>query len=556
MKRLIIQFLLGLLPVFAFAHGGEDHGDAKKTAVSPASYFTSEAASEIYEVLLKYSPIVPGKESSLRLYLSEYNSNQPIDTAKLEITVAGNPNIKIAVVRIDKGVFELKATFPEKKAYNLVVNINSYAGIDLIQLNNIEAGKELTVSTTESSSHPHWYSSNWFFGVIGLLIGILIMLVVNKSRSRKMIAGTIILFCLLPTATYNPVSAHDGHDEAGAKGSGGSSTTFLVEKETQFLFNIQTQKIGTGDFTESSVLLGTVTAAPQGRAVIQSPQAGKIVSLRVTPGQRVGKGQVVAVIEQQVDAGTQINIISQSNTVNAEFEAAKAQYERLKAIEDIAAKKDITEAKARYESARKNKALFDANTGRNTGSTKAITLTSPVSGVVGTFNYAIGAVVGGGETLFEITNLDQVFVEAQVFTADVSKLKTATMFTTTSATDTSIFKLKMVSTAQSVNTGNQSQKVVFELINPKGQFKIGENINVRMTGNNIVRQVVIPNEAITEVNGKPAIFIKDKAEQYSISFIVKGESNDKSTVIIKGTEDGERVVTANVYQMKMMYLNQ
>lgn len=556
MKRLIIQFLLGVLPVITFAHGGEDHGDTKKATVSPASYFASEAGSEIYEVLLKYSPIIPGKESSLRLYLSEYNNNKPIDSAKLEITVAGNPNIKIAVVRIDKGVFELKATFPEKKAYNLVVNINSYAGIDLIQLNNIEAGKELTVPTSESIPHPHWYSSNWFFGVIGLLIGLIIMLVVNKSRSRKVIAGTIILFCLLPTATYNPVSAHDGHDEAGAKGSGGSSTTFLVEKETQFLFNIQTQKIGTGDFTESSVLLGTVTAAPQGRAVIQSPQAGKIVSLRVTPGQRVGKGQVVAVIEQQVDAGTQINIISQSNTVNAEFEAAKAQYERLKAIEDIAAKKDITEAKARYESARKNKALFDANTGRNTGSTKAITLTSPVSGVVGTFNYAIGAVVGGGETLFEITNLDQVFVEAQVFTADVSKLKTATMFTTTSATDTSIFKLKMVSTAQSVNTGNQSQKVVFELINPKGQFKIGENVNVRMTGNNIVRQVVIPNEAITEVNGKPAIFIKDKAEQYSISFIVKGENNDKSTVIIKGTEDGERVVTANVYQMKMMYLNQ
>jgi len=79
---------------------------------------------------------------------------------------------------------------------------------------------------------------------------------------------------------------------------------------------------------------------------------------------------------------------------------------------------------------------------------------------------------------------------------------------------------------------------------------------VRMTGNNVIRQVVIPNEAITDVNGKPAIFIKDKAEQYSISFIVKGQSNDKFTVVTKGTEDGERVVTANVYQMKMMYLNQ
>lgn len=225
-------------------------------------------------------------------------------------------------------------------------------------------------------------------------------------------------------------------------------------------------------------------------------------------------------------------------------------------IADIAAKKDITEAKARLESAKKNKELFDANTGKNTGNTKAITLTSPISGVVGTFNYAIGAVVNSGETLFEITNLDQVFVEAQVFAADAQKLKSATGFTTFSTTDTVAYKLKMINTAQSVNTGNQSQKVVFEIINPRGQFKIGENINVRMTGNNVIRQVVIPNEAITDVNGKPAIFIKDKAEQYSISFIVKGQSNDKFTVVTKGTEDGERVVTANVYQMKMMYLNQ
>ena len=62
--------------------------------------------------------------------------------------------------------------------------------------------------------------------------------------------------------------------------------------------------------------------------------------------------------------------------------------------------------------------------------------------------------------------------------------------------------------------------------------------------------------AITDVNGKPAVFIKDKAEQFSISFIQKGESNAIYTSIIKGVEGGERVVIGNVYQMKMIYLNQ
>ncbi len=61
---------------------------------------------------------------------------------------------------------------------------------------------------------------------------------------------------------------------------------------------------------------------------------------------------------------------------------------------------------------------------------------------------------------------------------------------------------------------------------------------------------------IAEVNGKPAVFIKDRAEQYSISYVNKGTSNSKIVNIIKGVEEGERVVTNGVYQMKTMFLNQ
>ena len=266
----------------------------------------------------------------------------------------------------------------------------------------------------------------------------------------------------------------------------------------------------------------------------------------------------MAVIEQQVDAGTQINILSQRNSVESEFNAAKAQYERLKAIEDIAAKKDVTEAKARYETALKNKQLFISNAGSKTDNTKMITLTAPVSGVIGTFNYSIGAVINAGETLFDITNLEKVLVEAQVFANDAALLKTVNKITTSSniQNDTTSYQLKLVSTAQSVNGANQSQKVIFEIIHPKSQFKIGENINLNIFSKNISRQIVVLNEAIAEINGKPAVFIKDKAELFSISYINKGTSNGKYTSILKGVEEGERVVTVGVYQMKTIYLNQ
>jgi len=555
MRRILI--ILWCLPVFTFAHEGEEHNVGKKSSTAPISYFSSEAFSDKYELLIKYDLIIPGKEAVLKLFISEYNNNKPLDTADIKISVVGNSTINVTAILLEKGIYQLKATFPEKKVYNLLAHISGTLGADLIQINNIETGKELAVAEVKPAVDSPWYHSNWFFGVIGLLLGAIVMYFLNNKGNRSITATVILLFCLLPTANYNTMSAHDGEDHGnGASKSAGLSTDFIIEKETQFLFNILTEKISTGDFNQSTILLGTVAAAPQGRAVIQSPQTGKIVSLKVNPGQQVIRGQLLAIVEQQVDAGTQISILSQKNIVNGEYEAAKAQYERLKTIEDIAAKKDVTEAKARYDNAKSNKELFDANSGSNVGNTKLVTLTSPISGVVGLFNYSIGAVVNIGETLFEVTNLNKVFAEAQVFTADVAKMKTATSFSVVALHDTLVYKLKMINTAQTVNTGNQSQNVVFEIINPNGQFKIGENINVRMTGNESMRQVVLPNDAITDVNGKPAIFIKNKAEQYRINFIVTGQNNNKYTVVSKGAEDGERVVVSNVYQMKMIYLNQ
>ncbi len=551
-----ILFLLALIPSLVFAHDGEDHGDAKKGVAKPTAYFSSEAVSDVYELLFKYQPLQPGKQVILKLFVSDFNSNAPVDSASLQITVADNPNIKLEVSRIDKGVYEVKGIFPEKKSYSLTVNINSSLGPDLILLKDIEVGKELEkTDATGVHNDTHWYQSNWFFGSIGLLIGLLLMFFVMKKINRKISAGIIILFCLLPAAAYNPVAAHD---EPAGKPGGTVSNTFIVEKESQFLFGILTEKIGSEDFNQSTQVLGTVIPSPQGRAVIQSPQTGKIISLKVSVGQRVSAGQVLAVIEQQVDAGTQINILSQKNIVDAEYNAAKAQYERLKGIEDIAAKKDVTEAKARYETALKNKQLFNANAGRNMGNSKMITLTAPISGVVGTFNYSIGAVVNTGETLFDITNLEKVLVEAQVFANDAEQLKNVDKITTSSniQNDTTTYRLKLISTAQSVNGTNQSQKVIFEIINPESQFKIGENINVDIFSKDISSQVIVPNEAIAEINGKPAVFVKDKAEQYSISYINKGTSNGKYTTIVKGVEEDERIVTNGMYQMKTIYLNQ
>ena len=94
-KRLF--YLLLFAPLLVKAHDGEDHGDAKTANAKTATYFSSEAASDLYELLVKYQPLNPGKEAVIKLYVSNFSSNVPVDSASIQITVSGNPNIKLTV---------------------------------------------------------------------------------------------------------------------------------------------------------------------------------------------------------------------------------------------------------------------------------------------------------------------------------------------------------------------------------------------------------------------------------------------------------------------------
>ncbi len=115
--------------------------------------------------------------------------------------------------------------------------------------------------------------------------------------------------------------AHEGHDQhMPAKPEGMSPGALYVPKETQFLFDVFTTRIATGNFTESTRLFGTVIPASNGQALIQTPQTGKIHALPVKVGEHVNQGQLLAVIEQSLDAGTQVNLLAEKNNIQQEYE--------------------------------------------------------------------------------------------------------------------------------------------------------------------------------------------------------------------------------------------
>ncbi|RYE36460.1 MAG: hypothetical protein EOP48_29580 [Sphingobacteriales bacterium] len=150
MKRIIITSFLALCSVFLWAHEGEDHG-AKKAAVNTgAKYFSSEALSDKYEVLVKYGELEGNKESIFQLFLSDAKTNRALDSATITIKVVGQPTLKFGVARTDTGIYQVKGVFPKNGVYDLQVNISSPMGADFLQVQKVDIGKKLQVAAVFS----------------------------------------------------------------------------------------------------------------------------------------------------------------------------------------------------------------------------------------------------------------------------------------------------------------------------------------------------------------------------------------------------------------------
>jgi RND family efflux transporter MFP subunit len=579
MKRkqsLLFVLFFAIFHLFVYAGGGHDHDHANEIKLETEvgeKYFSVEKSSQKYELLLRYEPIKAGEHAHFTLFCSDFSTNKPLEKMIFKITSPESKDLIFEIIEQEPGVYLIETEFATNTNHSFNVSIDGPLGPDLLLLQDIKVGEELPVleSAVDELSKfnlDHWQGWAVLLGV--LFLGLYLGSFYQKKRlsigRRGATALVLVLYC---TAPYQKINAHGG-DDHGAGGSGNFASIFKVPKETQFLFDVVTFQLKTGVFEPSILLYGTVIPSSEGSAVVSTPQTGSISGIFVKVGQKVTKGQKLAIINPFVDVSTQVaiqgNKISQmqleadKNILKAEVEAAQKEVNRLQTIADIAAKRDIDEAKARLDKAKNNLAVLvnHSLSSSNYGIQNSISVYAPISGILGSFILSKGSTVSVGQELFQITNLGKVYIEGQIFDRDLEQLsKNASFEAQCVNTDQHTSKVKLLALPQRINSDNQSQKVLFEM-EANDDFKIGEFVNIRMFSpiQEQKNTLIVPNSAITEVNGKSVVFIKDSAEQYAISYVQTGDNNGKYTSIIKGIEENERIVIGATYQLKMIYLNQ
>lgn len=129
--RLAAPLALGFGVCFApaaFAHGGEDHGDAHDAApIAPALAPRTEAKSDEVELLAVYH------DRQLTLYLSDFKTNAPISNAKIEIESGAGKGIAQAD---GEGRYKLAAPWLAKAGkHGLVFTVEGDRVADLLEAN-------------------------------------------------------------------------------------------------------------------------------------------------------------------------------------------------------------------------------------------------------------------------------------------------------------------------------------------------------------------------------------------------------------------------------------
>ena len=302
---------------------------------------------------------------------------------------------------------------------------------------------------------------------------------------------------------------------------------------------------------------GTVSVAPQNLATVCMPLGGFIKSTNLLPGNSVGKGQTLAVIENQEFVDIQQNYLEAKNKLTY----AKAEFDRHTDLfkDDVYSEKNVQQVTVEYRNltamvkSLEQKLMLigirpELLTEDNISST--VNLVSPIKGFLKTVNVNIGKYVSPTDVLFEIVNSDNLFLELTLFEKDADKVAKGQHIKFFINNETEEHEALITEAGRSVRADRTI--VVYGSV-----ISSCKNIMPGMYVNAFIKEseheaTTLPSEAIVSFDDKDYIFAfeKEKEEagnpftEYRMIEVKKGISTSDFTEII--VPDGFNISTAKI----------
>ncbi|WP_423199158.1 MULTISPECIES: efflux RND transporter periplasmic adaptor subunit [unclassified Cupriavidus] len=364
----------------------------------------------------------------------------------------------------------------------------------------------------------------------------------------KTITIAITVSVLIAGHTMHAAAAPGAHGPGGehldtSTASTGSGLARLpdgsvqVPKLAQRRMGIRTLMPTTGEHPQSVPLNATVVMDPNAGGRVQSGHPGWLEAPGTgfpVLGQRVTKGQVLAVLRHKNEPFDIGNQQAQLATLTANLKLARQRLERLESLQDSIPRKDIEAARAEVAS------LSGQREAVATSLHPTDLLRAPASGLVASANAIAGQVVAPQDVLFEIVDPQRLMIEAQ--TADttlVARIRDGVLVDHGKSSN----KLQFVGAGRSLKNG--AVPLTFRVTDHATPLAVGQPLTVLARLSDTTQGIALPSEAVVRnPNNEPIVWIKSGTQRF-IALPVEVSTLDAHTVIVtKGLSPENRVVVA------------
>lgn len=278
--------------------------------------------------------------------------------------------------------------------------------------------------------------------------------------------------------------------------------------------------------------------------------SGQVIEVKVSIGDKVAAGQVLAIIKSADIAGN----YSDLKTTGSDVAIAKRQLDNAKLLfeKGINSEKDFEEAKENYQKALSaNQKIQDAlriNGGGNTNASGVYTIKAPISGYIVEKKANAGNFIRNDNTenLFTISDLKEVWVWANVFETDIAKIHEGyTAIVKTLAYPDKSFKGKVNKISEVLSPDNKVMRIRINLPNDGLLLKPEMFTNVLIENTEQLKAVSIPSDAMVFENGKNYVVLYKSKCDLKLMEVQVMKTEDKKSYISSELNAGDIIISKN-----------
>jgi cobalt-zinc-cadmium efflux system membrane fusion protein len=343
------------------------------------------------------------------------------------------------------------------------------------------------------------------------------------------------------------------------EGEGGQASNDEILLNDEQLKSLSLQLGSTTMQTMSSTiqLQGKIDLPPQNIVSVNFPLGGYLRNTKLIPGMQVRKGDVVAIMEDQLIVQLQQDYLS----AKAKYDLVKLEYERQQTLYSANAASSkvyqVAEGELKMQSvlvkglSEKLKLIgIDPASLNESNISGQLAIRSTINGYVSKVNVNIGKYVQPTETMFELIDPDDIHAALTIFEKDLPYIKIGNTVSIHFMDDSvNKFPAKVILVNKGIDEDRTATAHCHFSVHPT-QLYPGMMIQAEVAVAD--KEVnVLPDEAIVRSGNQQFVFYKKADKKFVLIPVGTGITNNGKTEIISGLENipANSIVLNNAYQL-------